>query len=128
MNAINFIKEHGIDKAREVVGGAPKYSKHVIPCLDGEMYFAQREDGTWFKYSNGYGKWLEYFGKCNPLDLAYDLSDLKRLVDSVDLVDSYGGIDSCRNSIYMLHELTEDPEPIRQAIADFEKIFGGEHV
>lgn len=86
MSAINFIKQHGVDKAREVVKCAPKYSKHVIPCLDGEMYFAQREDGTWFKYSNGYGKWLEYFGKCNPLDLAYELSDLKRLVDSVDVV------------------------------------------
>ncbi|WP_236762526.1 hypothetical protein [Acinetobacter junii] len=92
MSAINFIKQHGVDKAREVVKCAPKYSKHVIPCLDGEMYFAQREDGTWFKYSNGYGKWLEYFGKCNPLDLAYELSDIKRLVKGVDLINSVGGL------------------------------------
>lgn len=99
MNAIQFIKEHGVDKAREVVKCAPKYSKHVIPCLDGEMYFAQREDGTWFKYSNGYGKWLEYFGKCNPLDLAYELSDIKRLVESVDIISKFDSVQEAKDAI-----------------------------
>ena len=42
--------------------------------------------------------------------------DLKTLVDAWELVEKYGGLESCYEKLYMLHELTEDPEPIREAI------------
>ena len=96
MNAIKFIKEHGVEKARKVIDGAPELAEYYS-TIDGEYYRIEIN--------------------------AVNLKQLKRLVESVDLVDSYGGIDSCRNSIYMLHELTEDPEPIRQAITDYESIY-----
>lgn len=70
-----------IEQKRKIVDGAPENSQVVIPCSDGVMYFAQREDGKWFRYSDGYQKWLEYFGKCDPMDLAIKLSDLKAQVD-----------------------------------------------
>lgn len=98
MKPEQFIREWGLPEAKRILKEAPKHSQFVIPCLDGEMYFSKREDdGKWFKWSNGYNKWLEYFGKCNPLDLAYNLSDLKRLVDSVDLVISLGGLKAARS-------------------------------
>lgn len=49
-----------------------------------------------------------------------DIVELKKLVNSYDFVESYGGLDSCREKLYMLHELTEDPHPIRDAIIDVE--------
>lgn len=61
----------------------------------------------------------------NNHECCVDVADLKRLVESLDLVDSYGGIESCKQSLYMLHELTEDPEPIREAVRDHESIYGG---
>lgn len=70
-----------IEQMQQIVSDAPENSQVVIPCSDGVMYFAQREDGKWFRYSDGYQKWLEYFGKCDPMDLAIKLSDLKAQID-----------------------------------------------
>lgn len=58
-------------------------------------------------------------------DRVFERDVVKRLVKSLDLVESYGGIESCKQSLYMLHELTEDPEPIREAVRDHESIYGG---
>ncbi|HEI8439549.1 TPA: hypothetical protein SLF30_000201 [Acinetobacter baumannii] len=125
MNAQQFIKDHGLKKAREVVEGAPEHSQFVIPCLDGEMYFSQREDGKWFKWSNGYNKWLEYFGKCDPLDLAYSLLDVQRLVESVDLVNSLGGLQGARKEAHRDCFAFEKNKPLLRAINDYESICGG---
>lgn len=101
MNAVQFIQKHGVEKVREVVGGAKDY---------------------YDTYNTGLGGG---YIRCGGVEENHvNISDIKRLIASVMLVDSYGGIDSCRNIIYMLHELTEDPEPIRQAIADYESIYG----
>ncbi|MDQ8869064.1 hypothetical protein [Acinetobacter baumannii] len=97
MKPEQFIRDQGLPEVKRILEEAPKHSQFVIPCLDGEMYFSQREDdGKWFKWSTGYSKWLEYFGKCNPLDLAYSLSDLKRLVESFDLIEKLGGYGKCK--------------------------------
>ncbi|AMN02094.1 Uncharacterised protein [Acinetobacter baumannii] len=58
-------------------------------------------------------------------DRVFEREVVKRLVESLDLIESYGGIESCKQSLYMLHELTEDPEPIREAVRDHESIYGG---
>ena len=86
-----------IEQMRKIVDEAPKYSQVAIPCLDGCMYFAQREDGTWFKYSDGYQKWLEYFGSCDPMDLAFKLDDLKSKIKQFDNHTDY--VTDIRNHI-----------------------------
>ncbi|HEM6635666.1 TPA: hypothetical protein U2N26_002989 [Acinetobacter nosocomialis] len=124
MKPEQFIREWGLPEAKRILKEAPKHSQFVIPCLDGEMYFSKREDdGKWFKWSNGYNKWLEYFGKCNPLDLAYNLSDLKRLVDSVDLVISLGGLKAARSEAHK--DCFVYNQPLLAAIAAYESIYGG---
>ncbi|WP_151838705.1 hypothetical protein [Acinetobacter radioresistens] len=70
-----------IEQMQQIVSDAPENSQVVIPCSDGVMYFAQREDGKWFRYSDGYQKWLEYFGKCDPMDVAIKLADIKSEID-----------------------------------------------
>ncbi|MFL1383585.1 hypothetical protein ACJOYH_05745 [Acinetobacter baumannii] len=135
MKPEQFIREQGLPEAKRILEEAPKHSQFVIPCLDGEMYFSQREDdGKWFKWSTGYSKWLEYFGKCNPLDLAYSLSDLKRLVESLEIIETVG---YDRDGAEEIYEFSKDCEVIHyagleikvtrlaQAIRDHESIYGG---
>lgn len=112
MNAIKFIKDHGVEKAREVVEGAPTRA-------------------NWYqvkgKYSNDlYSCNHELYGE------AIMLSDLKRLVESVDLIKFYGGIERAKLLLAMGTCLAERPPherevQLKQAIADY-KAIGGEHV
>ncbi|MDG9779442.1 hypothetical protein N7565_18645 [Acinetobacter baumannii] len=123
MKPEQFIREQGLPEVNRILEEAPKHSQFVIPCLDGEMYFSQREDdGKWFKWSTGYNKWLEYFGKCNPLDLAYSLSDLKRLVESLNMIESFGGINEAKE-----YDRLVDGGFFAKAIRDHESIYGGGH-
>ena len=78
---MNLIEKLGLEKCKQIVEGAPENSQVVIPCSDGDIYFAQREDSKWFRYSDGYQKWIEYFGKCDPMDLAIKLADLRTEID-----------------------------------------------
>ncbi|HIE1683920.1 TPA: hypothetical protein ACXJFM_000811 [Acinetobacter nosocomialis] len=122
MKPEQFIREQGLPDAKRILEEAPKHSQFVIPCLDGEMYFSQREDdGKWFKWSTGYSKWLEYFGKCNPLDLAYSLSDLKRLVESVDRVNAFGGLKDAKAVVKM----GKHYKYLKAHISNYESIYGG---
>ena len=61
-----------------------------------------------------------------------NLKQLKRLVESVDLIDSLGGLElskkesnNCR--FYEYADMSHRAYAIKQAIADYESI-GGEHV
>ena len=106
MNAINFIKQHGVEKAREVVNGAPELAEYYS-TIDGEYYLIEIN--------------------------AVNLKQLKRLVESVDLIDSLGGLElskkesnDCR--FYEYADMSHRAYAIKQAIADYESIYGGEHV
>lgn len=73
-----------MEQMREIVEGAHGRAEVCIPCLEDVMYFAKRDDGKWFKWSNGYNQWLEYFGKVDPMDLAMDLNDLRTAIAKHD--------------------------------------------
>ena len=92
MNAQQFIKDHGLEKARDVVAAS---ANALVKCKD---------------YSR------------------FHVNDLKRLVESVDLVEVCGGLveakkkmnsESLRSATieYVLHK----------AIHDHESIYGGEY-
>ena len=66
MNAIQFIKEHGVEKAREVISGAPELAEYYSTI--GGVYYRIEIN-------------------------AVNLKQLKRLVESVDLIDSLGGLE-----------------------------------
>ena len=117
MNAIQFIKEHGVDKARKVIDGAPKWAMSIN--FNNGMYYSRIEHkkGDTFLY------------------------DIKRLVESVDLVNCNGGWNGTKNTITLFQSSLDlglyhgvdgvDAEVeiprLKQAIADYESI-GGEHV
>ncbi len=95
MKPEHFIREQGLDKAREVVS------------TGSDTYVFKPE------------------GKKKYVHLS--IADLKRLVESVDLVESWGGIEDLK-----LHDLShckDKPESagykLLKAIADYESIYGG---
>ena len=110
MNAIQFIKEHGVEKAREVVEGAPDLAEYYS-TIDGEYYRIELH--------------------------AVNLRHLKRLVASVDLINANGGLNGTKNTITLFQYSLDlglyhgvdgvDAEVeiprLKQAIADYESIY-----
>ena len=138
MNAINFIQQHGVEKAREVVSGAPTGTNHY--CADSYWFW----DGTTLRRTAGDGFFIHSIWGASEewVSKAVSLPDLKRLVDSVDLVNCNGGWNGTKNTITLFQSSLDlglyhgvdgvDAEVeiprLKQAIADYESIYGGEHV
>ena len=116
MNATDFIKQHGVDKAREVVQLAPDGATHL--------------SNDTRHYVNADFKPLPTHIK-EQLPKLIVIEHLKRLVDSLDLVKSYGGIINAKHDVKYLDLDWDYDTPrvtrLKQAIADYESI-GGEHV
>lgn len=103
MNAIQFIKEHGVEKAREVVEGAPEGFKGYNDVIN------KYTRGVWFS--------RDVF-----------LSDIKRLVDSVYLVKEHNTLDRAIEYANSQYTAPEIKVCLLDAIADYRSIYGGEHV
>lgn len=104
MRAEQFIKDHGLERARELLKADKDYKTY---CLIDKSF------------------WSETEGVCS---FCVDLDQVKRLVESVDIVKAYGGIEQCRNEIEWVVK-TKLPETnlvkeLKQAIADYESIYG----
>ncbi|RZF53671.1 hypothetical protein EXE30_06765 [Acinetobacter halotolerans] len=97
MNAIQFIKEHGVDKAREVVEGAPEAST-AFNSVSGSTIYYQLCDNWWW-YNPLKKEWEMDYSK----SMRINLSDLKRVVESVELI---GNIKS--GVSYKFHPKTQD--------------------
>ena len=112
MNAMQFIKEHGVEKAREVIEGAPDRATTVKPSLDFKHFM---------------------YGICEEAGGAYILlSVLKSLVLRLDLIDRLGGINNASELFVKYQHLGEScfqeylqcsSRSLEQAIADYESIY-----
>ena len=115
MNAIKFIKEHGVEKAREVVEGAPDGATHLS---DDACHYVNAD----FKPLPAHIK--------EQLPELIVINDLKRLVDSLDLVKSYGGIINAKHDVKYLDLDWDYDTPrvtrLKQAIADYELIYSND--
>lgn len=117
MNAIQFIKEHGVDKARKVIDGAPSNAESY---QDGYYFRAKPE----FQFHNGFhpvwnltdndGEWFKKDGFDPVL-----INDLKMILESIRLVDQFGGLDKAK----LLINLKKGMGYLKQAIADYEAIY-----
>lgn len=120
MNAIKFIQDNGVDKARKVVEGAPAFPVFGYCTVTGSYIF-KRANATAY-YHNETNSWSEEYA----IDLIL-LEDLKRLVESVDLVKSYGGIINAKHDVkYLDLDWDYDTQRVtrlKQAIADYESIY-----
>lgn len=129
MNAIQFIQQYGVYKAREVVEGAPdKTATHYVFRKISNYYSVEFQswfhDGEWWDSDcHTEQDLIDSYG----LDFVVSLSDLKRLVESVDLVKSYGGIINAKHDVKYLDLDWDYDTPrvtrLKQAIADYESIY-----
>ena len=99
MNAINFIQDNGVDKAREVIDGAPEWASH----FDGYLYSEK-----WFHGNS------------------ILISEINNLIESVDLVKRYGGIAEVK-TLHQDEFWNERAfKRLKQAIADYEAIYSND--
>ena len=122
MNANQFIKDHGVDKAREVVEGAPSnavYYWEIPRCTHGCYSTFERNQ-----------------------EPAIVLNELKRLVESVDIILELGGLRSAKANVREMYIDSScdyvHPEVglydykhltvgrVKQAIADHEAIYSND--
>ena len=99
MKASEFTKEYGVG-----------YSKDVLGTAHNSYNFVE-----WYPIRPRF--YVIAFG-CNR---AVSLKDLKHLVESYDLVESYGGLDKAKLRCYPTKHLTmESYHTLKQAIIDVE--------
>lgn len=119
MNAITYIQQHGVEKAREVIEGAPSNAESY---QDG-YYFRTKPE---FQFHNGFhpvwnltdnnGEWFKKDG-FDPVVI----NDLKMILESIRLVNSFGGLDDAKAVVKM----GKHYKYLKQAIADYEAIYSG---
>lgn len=99
MNAIKFMKEHGVDKAREVVEGAPEWARY----FDGYLYSEK-----WFHGNS------------------ILISEINNLIENVDLVKRYGGIAEAKTLHQDEFWDERTFKILKQAIADYDSIYSND--
>ncbi|NUG49682.1 hypothetical protein [Acinetobacter lactucae] len=116
MRAQQFIKDHGLEKAREVVEGAPKYATHFKLGIDGVFYF-KYFGFSWFCFGDEglINTYMDDHESCHLIEVAL----VKRLVESVDRINASGGIYGFKtycNGDYQEQDLLD--------IRNYESIYG----
>lgn len=138
MKPEQFIREFGVEKAREVVEGAPEGATHY-----GLRQYRQWEGRILKTFTEGSWRSTAVFG--GNLRFIEDdclcIQDLKRLVESLDIINELGGLRSAKANV---REMYADsgcdyvhPEAtlydykhleigrVMKAIRDHESIYGG---
>lgn len=130
MKPEQFIREFGVEKAREVVEGAPK---------NAQRYFLGKylKQGEWTWWWSCYlGKWLQFekhvYGD-SKFEIAINLSELKRLVESLEIINRACGAERVidlherykNNPVVHKYWLGVRVDRMAQAVTDYESIYGG---
>ena len=124
MKPEQFIREFGVEKAREVVEGAPdKTASHYAQGKWGDAYYSLEFVSVW---SNEEKDWFDSdYAIEEELNRDYmvvvDLSNLKRLVESVDRVNAFGGLKDAKAVVKM----GKHYKYLKAHIGNYESIYGG---
>lgn len=128
MKPEQFIREFGVERARAVVDGAPECAEFYNNCIYVKNPHSEGNTDYFARWSDGFNAWLDAKDSRDFIDESISLSDLKRLVESLDLVKKVGGIENAKTfdeySIYCVEHWT-DLERLQRAIACHESIYGG---
>lgn len=110
MKAHKFVAEKGIERAKAVLEGAPDWANFWISR---DQYHC-----SVMSFPNMTGHY------------SIDLSELKQVVESVEIVESKGGLRKLKKEANCLfyNGFEGIAESYEKSIADYESIYGGEHV
>lgn len=107
MKATEFVKQHGIEKAREVVDSAPESSTLVFYHFDvinnellGPEYYRDGGSQHFDKDNKSWGFCVDPQTRvAKPHDALESLCELKRLVESHESVQSHGGLECAKKTV-----------------------------
>lgn len=128
MQAIKFIKDHGVDKAREVVERAPDGATH-LSGFTGQIY---KDSGDAVYVWDGMKYHKSIYEHTQGM---ISLSDLKRLVESVDSVEQFGNdLGGAKQLLGLSKDCTTielsgsmiTVERLKQAISDYDSIYSND--
>ncbi|WP_407561696.1 hypothetical protein [Acinetobacter baumannii] len=111
MKPEQFIREFGVEKAGDLLDQREKFIHVEKPThfdTDLEIFIHEADFRT---------------GKLDESDI--DLSDLKRLVESVDLVGEHYTVERAKIYADSPYTAPEVKQALERAIADYESIYGG---
>lgn len=128
MNGTQFIKDH-LERAREVVEGAPEFVTHVRQTNFGNFIYYKIENGELLVWIPVVDVWST---STNQDYEVTSLSVLKRLVESVDFVKTYGGIVMAKRQLDLFLRvnleqgtaLSNTVSRLKDAVDDYESIYG----
>ncbi|MGS9896549.1 hypothetical protein [Acinetobacter baumannii] len=124
MNAIKFIQEHKAEKAREVIDAAPSTATHFTEALGGHYAkeVLRNNEFQWAWFNTIAQAWYYDFESKERIQL----SELRQLVESLELVGRLGGIDKCEGYAQVCFFKNRDKygNRIKQAMRDYESIYG----
>ena len=136
MKPEQFIRQFGVEKAREVVEGAPESASLVFYYFDevndellGPEYYRDNGSQHFNKENNSWGFCLDpQIIVTEPHDALVSVEDLKRLVESVELVEVCGGLVEAKKKMNSESLRSATIEYVLyKAIRDHESIYGASH-
>ncbi|WP_151698266.1 hypothetical protein [Acinetobacter sp. TUM15051] len=116
MKPEQFIREFGVERAREAIAKDQFVADLCLITPSGKLIYYKKVKGSFPEVTD--------FGKVEVIADDYfmlDLSDLKRLVESVELVEKFGSLIAAK--AYVPDGYKSDR--LKQAIRDHESIYGG---
>ena len=132
MNEKEFIKVAGLVNAKDVINHAPEKAQRYSPQY--EAYYKQGK-ATWM-WLEGYEGWIRNEVFQEPYDQAIDLSEIKELVKSLEIINDLEGLKQSKSALRELNELgwnsfehrwidnwTCTKERLEQAISDYEDVY-----
>ena len=137
MNAINFIKQHGVEKARDVVERVPESGQPLYFNTVNSIYFFTGYRNRYFV--NGVWGNEDDHPSMYEYDIkAVSIADLKRLIGSVELIKCFGDLEQAKSWLSDLEDncpfvlkvdTCDNPfykRELKQDIANYEAIYSGE--
>ena len=106
MKANEFFKEFGWAKAYDIIAHIPE---KFMPCYYSNVCYCM--------------KYKKYSDRFKPRDSLINMGDLKRLVESHEIIEKFGGLDGAKkklNSLCIFRWITPEITALEQAIADVE--------
>ncbi|MFP1156217.1 hypothetical protein ACLD07_01925 [Acinetobacter baumannii] len=92
MKPEQFIKRYGINEAKKIIDKAPNGTTHIHSVT--LQNYMQGEGNNYVWCGSGRDGW--YFSIYDTLNGMMALEDLKRLVESFDLIEKLGGYGKCK--------------------------------
>ncbi|MFP0271491.1 hypothetical protein [Acinetobacter baumannii] len=147
MKPEQFIREWGLPEAKRILERAPEDATHYRDLSCGTRYTKNVSDAECYVWTNKHWRRSVVPYQIFTSEVIKPLSDLKRLVESLDFINSVHGIDEAKELLreidseeWCYNLLTNVPiavecapsddlvihyAPLKQAIRDHESIYGG---